>query len=222
MVQYHPSEEWLALYASGAADEHSEALIAAHLTFCPECRQAVAEHERIAGVLLEKNRSALNEHDYDVESILNISHPQSDGQYKEAVHGTLNDIAPAPLVDYLYEKTGCRDIDCLNWSFYAPGIKRAVIIGKDEGAYVRLFRALPGAKFPVHHHHSDERTLVLTGAYKDHTGRFGPGDVQCVIAEVSHQPIVEDEGECIALVVSEKPAIPNSIVAKFLQLFIER
>ncbi len=221
MAQYHPSEDLLAGYASGAVDEQTEALIAAHLTFCPACRRMVTEHEAIAGALLERE-SAPSASVAGVAAILNASPSRAPSTFNEPPLGTLSKIAPQPLARYVYEKTGEADTEGLNWTFYGPGIKRAILVGDEKGALVRLIKAEPGAVFPDHGHGSDELTLVLTGAYRDQTGRYATGDVQCAPAELSHQPIVEDDGVCFAFVVSEKPANPKNITAKIVQRLIGR
>lgn len=222
MAQYHPSDDWLASYASGSADEQTETLIAAHLTYCPVCRNAVAEHEEIAGAIFETAHQAPASLNRGIEAILKTSDQDAPLSSTETPQGTLNEIAPRSLVRYVYDKTGVTNIDDLNWTFYGPGIRRAIIIGNREAALVRLIKAEPGAKFPDHDHGSEELTLVLTGAYRDQTGRFATGDVQCAPAELSHRPIVENDGVCFAFVVSEKPAIPKNITAKLAQRFIGR
>ncbi|MEO1135830.1 MAG: cupin domain-containing protein [Pseudomonadota bacterium] len=217
MAQYHPSEDLLAMYASGSADAQTEALIAAHLTYCPICRRIVAEHEKIAGALFENSAGPGAINPAGVEDILKIKPQQAPAVIRDAPAGSLNNIAPRPLVNYLHQKTGVTDIDALNWTNYAPGIKRAIIVGNQDAALVRLIKAEPGAKFPEHGHGSDELALVLTGAYHDQTGRYATGDVQTAPAALSHQPIVENDGVCFAFVVSEKPAIPKNIAAKTIE-----
>lgn len=222
MAQYHPSEDWLAAYASGAIDDQTEALIAAHLTFCPECRRAVAQHEEIAGALLEGAAVQTDPFDLDVRDALNDVESEPAPASDALLKGTISNIAPRPLAKYVFDKTGVNDLDGLNWTFYGSGISRAILVGDRQGALVRILKAQPGAVFPDHDHGSEELTLVLSGAYRDHTGRYATGDVQCAPAEVSHQPIVENEGVCYAFVVSEKPAIPKTLTAKIAQRIIGR
>jgi len=223
MANYHPDEDWLAAYASGAADEQTEVLIASHLTFCPQCREAVAHHEAIAGALLESAAGDAGHSDADylnaLKSAENAVPVRLNGAGDEAIDFG---VAPRPLANYISGKTGARNLDSLNWTFYGPGIKRAILVGNKDCALVRLMKAQPGAKFPDHDHGSDEITLVLSGAYRDHTGRYATGDVQCASAEISHQPIVDDGEVCYAFVVSEKPAIPKSMTARIIQRFIGR
>jgi len=64
---------------------------------------------------------------------------------------------------------------------------------------------------------AEELTVVLKGAYRDHTGRYSAGDVQCASESMRHRPIVEQGEECIALVVSDKPTIPTGFIARIFQ-----
>jgi putative transcriptional regulator len=225
MARYHPSEDWLTAYASGAGDEASSVLIATHLTFCSDCRKAVRKLEAIGGALLD---------DMDIEELENlpdapqnpaVSRPVLNAEENETdpaayTQGTFSDIAPRPLLRYVFDRLGAKDIDALPWKFYGPGVKRAVLLQTPNGASVRLLRSRPGAAFPAHRHGSEELTLVLKGAYRDGADRYQTGDVQCASETVAHQPIVEQGGECIALVVSEKPTIPLGIVARIVQRII--
>lgn len=224
MARYHPSDDWLAAYASGAVDEQTSVLIATHLTYCPQCRAEIARHEAIGGALLDV--LGADETDASGEE---GSHPASGSptasQLNEtaarAPNGTLAAIAPTPLLNYVYEMTGKTDLDALSWSFYGAGIDRAVLVDGPEGPLVRLLRAKPGAKFPHHRHLSEELTVVLQGAYKDKTGRYDVGDVQCVPTEVAHQPVIEEGDICIALVVSERPTVPTNFFTRIAQKLLD-
>ncbi len=225
MARYHPSEDWLTAYASGAGDEATGVLIATHLTFCSDCRKAVRELEAIGGALLDGMNME------ELEGLPDAPHPpvvsrpvlktEANGTDPAAyTQGTFSDIAPRPLLRYVFDQLGATDIDALPWKFYGPGVKRAVLFQGPDGASIRLLRSRPGAAFPAHRHGSEELTLVLKGAYRDGVDRYQTGDVQCVGETAAHQPIVEQGGECIALVVSDKPTIPLGIVARIVQRII--
>ncbi len=225
MARYHPSEDWLTAYASGAGDEATSVLIATHLTFCSACRKTVRELEAIGGALLDgmnvEELEGFPDTPKDAVASLPVLNAEANGTDHAAyTQGTFSDIAPRPLLRYVFDQLGATDIDALPWKFYGPGIKRAVLFRGPDGASIRLLRSRPGAAFPAHRHGSDELTLVLKGAYRDGADRYQTGDVQCVPEIAAHQPIVEQGGECIALVVSEKPTIPLGIVARIVQRII--
>ncbi|MEO1240947.1 MAG: ChrR family anti-sigma-E factor [Pseudomonadota bacterium] len=222
MARYHPGEDWLAAYASGGIDEQTSVLIATHLTYCPECREEVARHEEIGGALLDvlgaEKIDSLDEGEaFVAPKSLSESHDIDAPPPK----GSLAAIAPTPLLKYVYEITGKTDLESLSWSFYGVGIDRAVLVDGPEGPLVRLLRAKPGAKFPHHQHLSEELTVVLQGAYRDNTGRYDVGDVQCVPTEAAHQPIIEEGDICIALVVSERPTVPTNFLTRIAQKLLD-
>lgn len=223
MARYHPSDDWLVAYASGAVDEQTSVLIATHLTYCPECREEIARHEEIGGALLDVLGAgdAGDAPDEAPNITASDSNMVSHDEDAPLPKGSLADIAPTPLLKYVYDLTGKTDLEQLTWTFYGVGIDRAVLVDGPEGPLVRLLKARPGAKFPHHRHLSEELTVVIQGAYKDNTGRYDVGDVQCVPMEVAHQPIVEEGDVCIALVVSERPTVPTKFLARVAQRLLD-
>lgn len=224
MAHFHPSEDWLANYANGAIDQQTAVLIATHLTFCPKCRKAVRDFEEIGGALLDAidiNQTQAQISSVQIETIAaNDAAPANDDAPSKPPVGSMNEIAPQPLLRYVFDRLGTTDLDALPWKFYGPGIQRAVLFENADGGATRLLRARPGAVFPHHGHGSEELTVVLKGAYRDETGRYDVGDVQCIPETAQHQPMIEEGDECIALVVSEKPTILTGIVARFVQRII--
>ncbi|NOX83505.1 MAG: hypothetical protein GXP06_11075 [Alphaproteobacteria bacterium] len=225
MARYHPSEDWLTAYASGAGDEATSVLIATHLTFCSDCRKTVREFEAIGGALLDgmnivELEGLPDAPDNAIASLPVLKSETNGTDHAAYTQGTFSDIAPRPLLRYVFDRLGAKDIDALPWKFYGPGIKRAVLFQGPDGASIRLLRSRPGAVFSAHRHGSEELTLVLKGAYRDGADRYQTGDVQCVSETESHQPIVEQGEECIALVVSDKPTIPLGLVARIVQRII--
>jgi len=221
VAHHHPADDWLASYASGALDEAASVLIATHLTFCPECRKAVREFEDIGGAMLDaidigSSEGLMDEEmDPQVTSAPKMMNGEIDDT--EYLNGSLCEIAPRPLMRYIFDQLETTDLDSLPWKMYGPGVQRAILLAGPDGAAVRLLRSRPGAEFPHHRHGSEELTVVLKGAYRDHTGRYNVGDVQCASESMRHRPIVEHGEECIALVVSDKPTIPTSLIARIFQ-----
>lgn len=204
MARFHPSDEWLALYASGALEEHLEMLIASHLTFCPECRAAVARHEEIAGALFEAGSGDALDVDGSVDAILRGETASRPATRPDAPNGSLGRIAPRALANYVFDLTGKTNLEELNWADYCSGIRRAMLVGDNDNPIVRLIEAQPGAKFPSHSHDEEELTLVLQGAYRDASGIYGVGDLQTAQEGQLHQPIVEEGDVCFALIISDK------------------
>lgn len=222
MAHYHPTEDWLASYANDAIDDETAVLVATHLTYCPLCRKTVRRFEEIGGALLDtidigEAGTQTSATHFDPLAVAGLSFTAANDTPPAPPNGSMSEIAPRPLLRYVFDRLGTTDLDALPWKFYGPGIQRAVLFENADGGVIRLLRARPGAIFPHHGHGSEELTVVLKGAYRDEAGRYDVGDVQCAAETVRHQPIIEDGDECIALVVSEKPTLPTGIVARLFQ-----
>ena len=62
-----------------------------------------------------------------------------------------------------------------------------------------------------------ELTLILKGAYRDESGRFGTGDLDEETEATEHQPIVEPGGECICISAIEGRMKPHGWLARTIQ-----
>jgi putative transcriptional regulator len=85
---------------------------------------------------------------------------------------------------------------------------------------LKLLRIGAGRAMPEHGHGGEEITLVLKGAYRDHMGRFGAGDVADLDEDIEHKPVVEQDGDCICLVATERPTRFKSLAARLMQPFV--
>ena len=104
---------------------------------------------------------------------------------------------PAPLLNPTADavaRTG--------WKRLAPGI-RCLELSLASQAEVELYRIEPNCAVPRHTHDGSEFTLVVTGAFTDETGHFGPGDLSHKGPEDTHQPIADPGEVCYALAVRE-------------------
>jgi putative transcriptional regulator len=93
------------------------------------------------------------------------------------------------------------------WQTASPGFK---ILDLDlpptaAGETFQLFRIEPGAGPPRHTHEGQEFTLVLTGAFKDETGVYRPGDIEYGDEAITHRPVAEPGEVCFALAVTTAP-----------------
>ncbi len=193
-VTHHPDEELLVSYASGAADEAFALLVATHLAFCPECRRAVAELERVGGAMLSSlSPEALDQRAF-ARVVARLDEPE------KPVLGcapTGDRRVPEPLRSYV------GDLD-RRWLPLGPGVAHRPLFRRGKTS-VRLIRAMPGAGVPVHSHEGRELTLVLSGGFHDETGRFGPGDLESATSEVKHQPVADPGDVCLNLALTDAP-----------------
>ena len=91
------------------------------------------------------------------------------------------------------------------------------ILSEKSGTSARLLFIPGGRAVPDHGHGGLEMTLVLQGAFSDHTGYFGPGDVQVVATEIEHTPIAEPGPACVCLAATDMPLRFNALIPRMLQ-----
>ena len=208
-ITHHPGDELLLSYASGAASEAVALMVAAHTTFCAQCRGAVQRAEAAGGsVLADVAPAAMSAKAY--ESLL----ARLDEPAREVVKAAhLQSEEPAPLQPYIG-----TDYNALPWRHVAGGISHLPIKTKG-GMKARLIRAEPGAGVYKHTHRGEEWTLVLTGSYTDKTGHYAVGDVQSTTPEVVHRPTADAGPVCINLAVTDAPLVFRGLMPKLVAKF---
>lgn len=216
---HHPSEDSLLAYAAGTLDEPSSVLVATHLALCPACRATVRTAEIVGGELMEALRPAVDVK-VSVDDILQLidtkTAVRSDVRVDSAANSNNADtFLPQPLRSYLP-----GGIDDLKWRWMGPGVQYARILDDGHGAKVGLMRIASGTRMPNHGHSDEEFTMVLAGGYTDALGSYRRGDVETASNETVHQPIADDDGDCICLVVTRGDLKPTGLFARVLQPFM--
>jgi putative transcriptional regulator len=197
--EHHPSAELLYAAASGALTPAVARILAAHCALCPCCASAVAKLEAVGGAALEDEADASLAADALDKALAAI------GADRPAETPALPDaLTQMPLVirEAIAPAFGKR-----TWRTALPGFK---IFDLDlpqasRGETFQLFRIEPGSGPPRHTHDGQEFVLVLTGAFKDETGRYGPGDIEGGDPSLTHRPIAEPGEVCFALAVTTAP-----------------
>ena len=121
---------------------------------------------------------------------------------------------PAPLADYVGGGP-----EKVKWRAVGMGVKQAML-STGRGASARLLYIPGGQAVPDHGHRGMELTMVLQGAFRDETDRFGRGDVEIADASMQHTPIAEDGEVCICLAVTDAPLRFNAIIPRLAQPFL--
>ncbi len=207
-VHHHLDHATVLRYAAGDLDEAFSVVVASHLAMCPVCRRAVAAAEDVGGQLLEDDGEA----DLDPGLLDRVMAGLDDVETAEPT--------PAPRTDgevpYPLQRFVGGELDAISWRPVAPGIKRhSIRLGGSSSLY--LLNIGPGKAMPEHGHGGQEMTLILSGAYRDAIGRFGPGDIADLDVHVEHQPVVEPDEACICLVATEAPTRFKDVVSRLLQ-----
>lgn len=202
-VSHHPDDDLLLACATGGLDMPLSLIVQSHLSFCAQCRSTVALAENVGGVLLDTIVPVPLAADALAATLARLG--AQDGQTRAPVS---NDNTPAPLRAFLG-----RDLSQLGWRKLGPNLGYVTLYRKGPLA-MRLLRGAPGSDVGRHSHHGMEYTLVLRGGYKDETGSYGPGDFQAASSDVAHNPVADQDGDCINLAVTTAPLRFDGLVQK--------
>lgn len=214
-IHHHPDDATLMSYSAGALTEGFNLVIAAHLEFCPHCRQRAREAEAVGGALLEALPAAPATSTglaqvWDKIDQQPAPHPQPQ---PKTIRSPRDDGMPRVLEEYLP-----HGLSGINWRRLVPGIRQHVFQGLDSAAgTVRLFAIAPGTSIPQHSHGGSELTLVLKGSYGDEIGRFSPGDLADLDDAVQHQPVADTAEPCICLIATDDKLKFPDVFSRMLQ-----
>lgn len=213
---HHPGEDTLLAYAAGTLDEAAAIMAATHLALCPACRATVRAAEAVGGELMDTLQSASTVRtslDDILARIDTTTEVRSDVRVDPAANSNQADpLLPLPLRNYVP-----GGIDALSWRWMGPGVRYAHLLEDESGAKVGLMKIAAGTRMPEHGHSEEEFTMVLAGGYTDAMGSYARGDVESADHGTVHQPVADDDGDCLCLVVTRGELKPTSLVARLLQ-----
>jgi len=201
---HHPSDDTLLAYSAGTVSEGLAVFVAAHLTFCPRCRDAVAVLD-LAGQALVPPGGEGQRMAPSVEQVL----ARLDDEPQQAASRPPADaVLPAPL----RERVGA--LEDLAWRSLPLGVAHARL--DLQGASTFLYDFPPGLTLPAHHHESVERAMPLVGGFSDEEASYGPGDVSVKGGDHSHHVTIDAGDRCLALFVNDGEIVPDSLPLRWL------
>lgn len=212
-ITHHLDDATVVAYAAGTLGEAHSVVVAAHAAMCPQCRAAIREAEALGGQILQ---------DQDTSAVSDTCRAATLASLDGVIHASRpaprkNLEVPAPL----YSLIGGQPLSSLNWKTKGPGIAKVDLpLSPGSRTHLQLLRIAPGKMLPDHGHGGEELTLVLSGSYSDHMGRFGAGDVADLDEETEHAPRVDSDLACICLVATEAPTRFKSFWARLAQPFV--
>ena len=210
-ITHHLDHATLMSYASGTLGEALSTVVMAHLQMCPECRKHAHQLNVLGGVLLDQSAPA--ELLADPASTKNLIVANGVTETIPTAKDAGNWEIPPTVANRL--DVPLKDVA---WQWLGPGVStHRFDLSDGEVGDLRLLRVAPSITLPEHSHGGSEITLILKGAYQDCFGRFGPGDVADFDEDCQHQPVVEQDHECICLVASEAPARFTGLLARLAQ-----
>jgi len=212
-IRHHLTDPILLAYAAGTLPEAFNLVVATHVSLCDDCRAQLATFEALGGEIMAETDAALVNAGALAATLALIGDPAwSPGPVRPARRE--GGLFPAPLRDYVG-----GDLDAVKWRRLGGGVAQAILPTAND-ASVRLLRIPGGAMVPDHGHGGMELTLVLQGAFRDDTDRFGPGDVEVADTAMTHQPIAEDGPDCICLAATDAPLRFRAMIPRIAQQFL--
>lgn len=219
-ITHHPDLSTLMCCAAGSQPEAFAAVVASHLSLCPECCKEVRRMQEIGVALFDKLEPVAVQCEAPV-----VAARASEADIETAPAATPNPArlgtgVPSPLAHCI--SCNLEDVD---WRWAGPGIWVCPIGLSHDGCSgdLRLIKVAPGRTLPEHSHAGAELTIVLKGAYSDQTGTYREGDVADLDENTVHMPVACPEQGCICLMASQGKPKPGSVLARFLRpLFMRR
>jgi putative transcriptional regulator len=209
-LKHHPSDAALAEFAAGTLDQARALVVASHLHFCRQCRDAVRGFETLGGALLEGIAPAALAPDALQRIMGRLSIEEQVALAPPAAPPSSGEF-PDPLSQYAMGP----------WRWIGRGVQwRPVQIESKEGVRTFMLKAAPGTKLPRHRHTGTEWTCVFQGAFRHELGRYGPGEFDEADETIEHDPVVEEGNVCICLVALQGDIKFQSWMGRLLQPFV--
>ncbi len=215
-VSHHLDQSTIVSYASGTLDEALSAVVACHIAWCSECRQAVRHAEIAGGVMLDELAPAKLSATCLDEIMARLDDESIEIEPSRTNHGDDGSISgvPRPLAKMI----GGRALDEVEWRKVGSGVWfHDLPVSEGAKGKLRLMKIAAGKAMPEHSHGGMELTLVLRGAYRDAIGHFGIGDIADLDETIGHKPVVTPDEPCICLVATEAPTRFKSLVGRIMQ-----
>lgn len=210
-IRHHLSDQLLMSYAAGELPEAFNLVVATHVSLCDDCRAQLASFEAVGGAMIETTDVA-EMSEASLAACLDRISGLSQATARQPIRRA--GIFPAPLADYIG-----GGVDRVKWRNLGMGVRQAIIpTSKDASA--RLLYIPGGQAVPDHGHRGLELTLVLQGAFRDETDRFGPGDIEIADEAMQHTPVAEEGEVCICLAATDAPLKFNAIIPRLAQPFL--
>lgn len=213
-IKHHLTDALLMAYSAGSLPEGFNLVVATHISLCDECRARMYEFDTVGGAVVEEQAPEALAADSFAATLELIAKDDAAKHENAPAAPKRTGLFPGPLQDYVG-----GDLDAVKWRKVGGGVRQA-ILKTDKSASVRLLHIPAGAAVPDHGHRGTELTLVLQGAFKDETDRFGAGDIEVATEDLDHQPVAEMGEDCICLAATDAPLRFNSWIPRIAQPFL--
>lgn len=188
MITHHPNEATLASYAAGTLSAGMAIVVATHLTFCPSCLAIAVLAESVGGALLDE-LPPVSMAPGSLDRVLARTEMPAPRPSPLPVR---EPGLPPPLNRCTFGA----------WRHLTFGMRVRPLMTADR-CWAGLVEGAAGRTLPAHAHKGAEFTCVLSGAFSDQIGHYGPGDLVEVDAGIEHQPVTDSTGPCLCIIATE-------------------
>jgi putative transcriptional regulator len=208
VIIHHPSDFTLARLAAGTLGAGPQLVVATHLSGCPQCRRGLRSFWAVGGAMLDEAPPTRLSPDAFAQALARLH--ETDPRAEPAAR-VLHPDLPPPLNAY----------EIGPWRFVRPGFRwRRLTLPESPEANVIMLKVGAGRPVPQHGHSGSEYTQVLTGSFTDSLGRYRAGDCIEMDEDVNHQPVVDQDGECICLAAVEGRLRLSGWIGRLIQPLI--
>ncbi|MBY5992582.1 ChrR family anti-sigma-E factor [Ferrimonas balearica] len=215
-INHHPESAWLEAYARGELYGGKALLLAAHLEYCPVCRQRLAQAEQTLAKACWSEPVTAGD-DPQLESMLSqmmTSLPQAPLREPEPE-------APIELQlehrRFVLPRVLSRQVHRMgSWSKLPGGLHQARLETQADDDRFFFIHMEANSGVPQHTHHGDEVTLVLHGGFADDRGEYKVGDFIHLDGRHEHQPHTDADEDCLVISALDQPLQFTSGLARLL------
>ncbi|MBY6186408.1 ChrR family anti-sigma-E factor [Marinobacter hydrocarbonoclasticus] len=215
-INHHPDTAWLEAYAEGRLYGGKALLLAAHLEFCPRCRQKVADHE-----------NALSEqcwHNHSDAASLDTTEAMLSSMMETLPDTPLVTPQPESPVElqlehrrFVLPRVLARQLTHLgSWSRLPGGLHQARLNAQGDDDRFFFIHMDANTSVPQHTHQGEELTLVLHGGFADDRGEYKVGDFIHLDGRHNHQPFTDADEDCLVISALDQPLQFTSGLARIL------
>lgn len=212
--RHHPLPETLIAYASGTLPNAISGVVACHISLCGQCAQDAHRLAIVGGLLLERTDSpaAIEVSERRIARALADPFLAVPTDPPPVATGGGDPLLPLPLAHHL----GMSG-DEIPWQRVVKGVRQYWVKLPEGAGQMRLLRLAPGKILLEHTHLGMELTLVLKGAYGDHSGQYVRGDVIEWDEDSKHTPRVFGEEECVCVIGTERTPYYSRLLARLVR-----
>jgi putative transcriptional regulator len=225
MTVYHPEQRLLNDYAAGNLAAAEAVCINAHLEQCMYCQQQLRSLNRLGAELMENLSPATVSAELFDKLMDRVDAQEGVQKVKTPLHGFSAASASSESssrVPRALHKLVPDGYESLRWRHLGADLQVARLPATDHSHKLVLYRIQPGGRIAEHGHYGSEITVVLKGAFSDHSGVYRQGDFLYCDENDVHRPMATQDGECICLAAETAPirftAWPARILNPFLRL----